>query len=131
MSNLPEIGKVKQSSEDGTLLEGEQGFRLKDVLSSGVIDIMTQADKQGDYPVLFFLQNGVKKFALWRDELAAITFALSRQDEQSKLIDARFREYKEVPVRLVTVATKDIKKGEPVVIWRKEKVPVEFQYTKF
>ena len=63
--------------------------------------------------------------------MAAITFSLAREDQQSKLLNSRFREYKEVPIRLVTIATKDIKKGDPVVIFRKEKVPIDFEYTNF
>lgn len=133
MSNVPIIGQQKSKEEDGTLFdESSQEFMLENLMGHGHVEVVAQKDEQGDYPVVKFLyENGGKtmKFALSRDQLAAITFALARQDQQSKLLNAKFREYKEVPVRLIIKAQKDIKAGELVVVWRKERVPVEFDYT--
>lgn len=127
--------KPKYDKDDLSLLsENVEGFmlpRLDD--TSKDVQVVAHKDKDGDYPVLQFHfedSTGEKmSIALDRDQLSAITFALSRQDQQSKLLTGRFRQYKEVPVRLVVRASKDIKKDELVIIWRKEKVPLDFEYT--
>lgn len=119
---------------EGTLLDDSiQGFQLTNPMGNGSIEVLATKDEKGDYPVMSFcFQNGEQtvKFALKRDELAAITFALARQDQQSKLLDTHFKEYVERPVRLMIEAKKDIKKGDFVVCWRKERVPKGYEYTR-
>lgn len=130
MSENPIIGQKKPVDENKPVLEEDyQAFQVRDLSNPRGVEIVVEKDKEGNYPVMMFLV-GKEKFYVKTDELAAITFAISRQDQQHKLLDSRFREYVEKPVRLVTIATKDIKKGDPVIIWRREKVPVEFAYTK-
>lgn len=126
------IGQKQKEEElqDGTIFDDDiQAFRT----GSG-IEVVARKDDKGDYPTLVFVTKDAEgkehQFSVSRDEMAAITFALSRQDQQHKLLTARFREYKEVPVRIVVQTTKDIKKGDFVVIWRKEKVPLDFNYSK-
>lgn len=128
------IAKETEASEQA-LTNDVEGFRLTRADDpTKTVDILARRDDKGDYPVLqleFQEDDGtVKKLFLKRDEISAITFALSREDQQSKLLASKFRQYKEVPVRLVVQATKDIKKGEYVVVWRKERVPLDFNYTK-
>mgnify|MGYP001584234148 CR=1 FL=1 len=121
--------------ENGTIMdENSQEFQLSNVMANGVVEALAEKDESGDYPILQFSFVGTDgvpvRFALKRDELAAISFALARQDQQSKLLSLRLKEYKEVPVRLTILAQKDIKKGDYVVCWRKERVPQEYNYTK-
>lgn len=121
-SHLPDLG-------NGTILQDDfQAFRLP-----GGIEVVSRKDKNGDYTTLRFIfkdKAGVEQELLIpRDEMAAITFALARQDQQSKLLNARFRQYKEVPVRLVIRALTDIKKDQFVVCYRKERVPIDDEYT--
>ena len=118
-----------------TLVDNVEGFRLqRRDDSTREVEITARKDENGDYPIVQFEvlnpDGEPTIFALGRDEVAAIMFALSREDQQSKLLGARFREYKEVPVRLVIEATRDIKKGDFVVAWRKERVPLDINYTK-
>ena len=120
--------------EDGGSLfdESVQAFEIRDWVTDKVVSIVAKKDEHNDYPALVFEvddRGRRTKLTLGRDELAAITFCLARQDQQSKLLDARYREYKEVPVRLVAIASRDIKKGSPIVMWRKERVPIDFEYT--
>ena len=126
--------KKQEELEDGTLLDDKlQSFQVSSMMGNGVVEILAEKDEQGDYPVLiFYFKDGERdvRFAVKRDELAAITFALARQDQQHKLLDARFQQYKEVPVRLIVQTTKDLKKGDYVVVWRKERVPMDYNYTK-
>lgn len=123
----------KELGEKTILDENMQGFQLTNQMDNGSVEILAERDENGDYPILMFnyqIEGVSHKFALQRDELAAITFALARQDQQSKLLTLRFREYKEVPVKLVIEAKKDIKKGDLVICWRKERVPLDFNYSK-
>lgn len=128
---MNEMLKTAQDKEKLPVLDDSiEGFRIQRVDDkSKDLEIIAKKDKNGDFPIMSFsvLDNNNEQltFAIDRDEMAAITFALSRQDQQSKLLDARFREYGEKMVRLVVIANKDIKKGEPVVIYRKEKVPID------
>lgn len=115
--------------ETGTVLDEDfQAFRL----ATGM-EVISKKDENGDYSKLMFRVkdkdgNDLDFFAS-RDEMAAVTFALARQDQQAKLLNSNFRKYKEVPVRLVIRALKDIKAGDFVVTYRKERVPVdEFNY---
>ncbi len=132
MSDLPTLGQTSitaQEKANTTLDEAVEMFQLESVYGTkSAVTLLAKKDEKGDYPVIEFVVDG-KKFGLWRDELAAVTFACARADQQSKLIQAKFRTYKEVPVRLVIAATKDIKKGELVVAWRKERVPIENEYS--
>lgn len=114
--------------------ENVEGFLLKRVDDqSKSVEIVAHKDANGDFPVIqlhFEDNNGEKMMlALERDELAAVTFALARQDQQARLLSQRFRQYKEVPVKLVVRATRDIKKDDYVIVYRKEKVPLEFEYS--
>ena len=75
----------RQELGDGTLLDDKvQGFQLTNPMGNGSVEILAEQDANKDYPVLLFNFTdtaGVStKFALQRDELAAITFALARQD---------------------------------------------------
>lgn len=129
------IEDKRQDLGDNTLLDDKvQGFQLTNPMGNGSIEVLAEQDANKDYPVLLFNfvdTIGVStKFALQRDELAAITFALARQDQQHKLLDMKTREYVERPVRLMIEAKNDIKKGDFVVCWRKERVPAEYSYTK-
>lgn len=124
----------KQEKEMPVLDDSVVGFRLqqKDDTSKDV-EIIAKKDQNGDYPVVtfnFMVGEEAQSFSLSRDELSAVVFSISREDQQSKLLDSRFREYKEVPVRLVVEAKKDIRKGEMVIVYRKEKVPIEFEYNR-
>ena len=125
----------KQELGTETLLDDNvQGFKLNNLMGSGNVEVLAEKDEKGDYPTLLFnYTDGEGKevhFALPRDEMAAITFVLARQDQQDKLLHKRFQQYKEVPVRLMVQTTKDIKKGDFVVCWRKERVPMDYEYTK-
>lgn len=137
MTNVPIIGEKsdKPANEDGVIFDEElQVFELTPVAGDAYkVLVIGRKDDRGDYPVLTMEFKGRdgknNSISLWRDELTAITFALSRQDQQSKLLNAKFREYKEVPVRLVIEAKRDVKKGDMIVAWRKERVPIDFNYT--
>lgn len=125
----------RQELGNDTLLDDKvQGFQLTNPMGNGSIEVLAEQDANKDYPVLLFNfidTAGVStKFALQRDELAAVTFALARQDQQHKLLDMKTREYVERPVRLMIEAKKDIKKGDFVVCWRKERVPAQLNYTR-
>lgn len=122
--------KKEEELKDGAIFDDNiQAFRL----ATG-LEVIAKKDDKGDYPMLMFVHKDDEgkehQFMASRDEMAAITFSLARQDQQHKLLTAKFREYKETLVRVVVQATKDIKKGDFVVIWRKEKVPVDQSYTK-
>lgn len=125
------IGQEKKELKDlenGTLLDDDfQAFRL----ASG-LEVIAKKDENGDYPMMMLRwtdAEGVEHdLKASRDEMAAITFALAREDQKSKLLTAQFRKYKEVPVRLVIRALKDIKKDELVITYRKERVPIDFDY---
>jgi hypothetical protein len=131
---------IEEEAKSHTLVEDVEGFRLVRIDdSTKSVDVSSRKDKNGDYTSIFFelgsececgQDTKSVQFALNRDDLSAITFALSREDQQSKLMNMQFRKYKEVPVRMVVQATKDIKKGDMVIVWRKEKVPLDFEYTK-
>ena len=125
--------EIKKDIEDGTLLDDSiQGFQMNNVQGTGQVEIISEKDENGDYPVLQFLfkdGDNETKFALKRDEMAAITFALARQDQQHKLLDQRFLHYKERKVRLAILATKDVKAGDYIICWRKERVPQDYDYT--
>ena len=128
------IEDKRQDLGDNTLLGDKvQGFQLTNPMGNGSVEVLAEQDTNKDYPVLLFNlvdTAGVStKFALQRDEIAAITFALARQDQQHKLLDVRMKEYKEVLVRLMIQTNKDIKAGDYVVCWRKERVPVQHNYT--
>ena len=138
MANQADVGQSNdfdEKKENGTVLDNSMQVFGVDSLAGDAthVEIVAKIDEKGDYPVLQFYfkdkEGKEKKFAVWRDEMAAITFALARQDQQSHLLNERFRNYKEVPVRLVIEAKQDIKKGDMVVAWRKERVPVDFDYT--
>ena len=125
----------KQDLGTETLLDDNvQGFKLNNLLGNGSVEILAEKDEKGDYPALMFNYTDAEgkevQFALPRDEMAAITFILARQDQQDKLLQKRFQTYKEVPVRLVVQTQKDLKKGDYVVVWRKERVPQDYEYTK-
>ena len=125
----------KQDLGTETLLDDNvQGFKLNNLLGNGSVEVLAEKDEKGDYPVIMFNYTDAEgkevQFALPRDEMAAITFILARQDQQDKLLQHRFLTYKEVPVRLMIEAKKDIKKGDFVVCWRKERVPQDYEYTK-
>lgn len=114
--------------------DNEQVFQLKTKFGSSAssVDISAKKDEQGDYPLLvmhFTDKHGSKELALDRDELAAICFALSRDDQQAFLLNQRFRTYKEKMVRLVVTADRDIKKGQPLIVFRRERVPIDDEYT--
>lgn len=114
--------------EDGVIFkDGFEAFRL----STG-IEVIAKKDANGDFPTMMFLvkdKDGVEhEFFAKRDEMAAITFALARQDQQHKLLDVRFRQYVEKKVPLIIKATKDIKCGESICVMRKERVPIDSQY---
>lgn len=130
MNETPIIGE-NNKKENGVIFDDDRPtFKLTSLTSDvSNIFIYSKKDEKGDYPALFIEIDG-KKAVVWRDEMTAATFALSRQDQQYKLLDARFREYKEVPVRLIIQTTKDLKKGDYVVAWRKERVPIDFNYNK-
>ena len=125
----------KQELGAKTLLDDNvQGFKLNNLLGNGSVEMLAEKDEKGDYPVIMFnftdSEGKEVQFALPRDEMAAITFILARQDQQDKLLQKRFQTYKEVPVRLVIQTQKDLKKGDFVVCWRKERVPQNYEYTK-
>jgi hypothetical protein len=125
----------EELKEENTLTENVEGFRLVRVDDqTKSVDIYSKKDENGDYPAMFFELTGdngeLVRFALKKEEMSAITFALTKADDQYKLLNAKFREYKEVPVRLIIEAKKDIKKGDFVVAWRKERVPIDFNYSK-
>src|SRR3990167_6551572 len=125
---------IEEEAKSHTLVEDVEGFRLiRADDSTKSVDVSSRKDKNGDYTTIFFELNDLNnenpiQFAINRDDLAAITFALSRQDQQSKLLSANFRKYKEVPVRMVVKATKDIKKDEMLIVWRREKVPLDYEF---
>ena len=118
-----------------TLLDDSiQAFQLSSLMENGSVEVIAEKDEKGDYPVLQFnftnTEGESAKFAVKRDEMAALTFSIARQDQQDKLLNARFQTYKERPVRLAIQAQKDIKKGDFVICWRKERVPQNYEYTK-
>ena len=125
----------KQELGTETLLDDNvQGFKLSNLMGGGNVEVLAEKDEKGDYPTLLFNYTDAEgkevRFALPRDEMAAITFVLARQDQQDKLLHKRFQQYKEVLVRLLVQTTKDIKKGDFVVCWRKERVPMDYDYSK-
>ena len=129
------MSEEKQELGAKTLLDDNvQGFKLNNLLGNGSVEMLAEKDEKGDYPVIMFnftdSEGKEVQFALPRDEMAAITFILARQDQQDKLLQKRFQTYKEVPVRLVIQTQKDLKKGDFVVCWRKERVPQNYEYTK-
>lgn len=128
MSKIDEQKTEAKDLENGAIFnDAFQAFRL----STGV-EVIAKKDSNGDYPTMMFLskdKDGVEhEFYASRDEMAAITFALARQDQQHKLLDARFRQYVEKKVPLIIQATKDIKKGESICVIRKERVPIDSNY---
>ena len=89
-----EMIKEKNTIFDDNLV-GFQMQRLDD--KSKDIQVIARKDENGDYPVMIFSfvnKNGENEsFVVGKDEMAAITFSLAREDQQSKLLNSRFREY--------------------------------------
>ena len=126
-----EKGKLTADIAPNTVTEDVEMFRLGRQEGGGFVDIQALKDEKGDYPVLRFIfkEDGKERtMILKRDDLSAVTFAVSRQDQQHKLLNARFRKYREKKVRLAIMANKDIKKGEMMIVFRKERVPIDFEY---
>lgn len=63
-----------------------------------------------------------------QEHLESLIFALASEENQPKMLHGKINEVRELPVRLKIKATRDIHKGEDIVITHKMMIPIQKQF---